>query len=82
MDEKIVVSNSTPLINFSNIGQLEILQVLFGRIVIPEAVWEEVVVKGFHYPPSQLIKDVPWISRKGIISRELYNTALRDNREL
>ncbi|VAX31840.1 hypothetical protein MNBD_NITROSPIRAE02-129 [hydrothermal vent metagenome] len=52
MDETIVVSNSTPLINFSNIGQLEILQVLFGRIVIPEAVWEEIVVKASNYPPS------------------------------
>ena len=73
MDEKTVVSNSTPLINFANIGQLEILQVLFGRIVIPEAVWEEIVVKGSNYPPSQLIKDLRWISRKDITSRELYD---------
>ncbi len=66
----------------SDIGQFEILQVLFGRIVIPEAVREEIVVKGSKYPPSQLIRDAHWISRKDITSRELYNTALRDNREL
>ncbi|MEM3479045.1 MAG: DUF3368 domain-containing protein [Candidatus Bathyarchaeia archaeon] len=40
------VSNSTPLIYLAKVGKLEILRSLFERIFIPEAVFEEAVVKG------------------------------------
>lgn len=38
-----VISNSSPLIVLHNCGQLEILQQLFGQVLIPEAVYQEVV---------------------------------------
>lgn len=38
-----VISNSSPLIVLHNCGQLGILQQLFGRVLIPEAVYQEVV---------------------------------------
>jgi predicted nucleic acid-binding protein len=37
-----VVSNSSPLIALEQIGRLDLLQVLFGEILIPEAVAAEV----------------------------------------
>ncbi len=40
---KKVISNASPLISLSNIKQLEILEKLFQKIVIPEAVYKEVV---------------------------------------
>lgn len=40
-----VIVNSTPLILLSNINQLEILKKLYGRIVIPQAVYNEVTAK-------------------------------------
>jgi len=39
----IVVSNATPLIALAKIDRLDLLQELFGTIVIPQAVYEEVV---------------------------------------
>ena len=36
-----VVSDTSPIIAFSNIGKLHILKALFGRITIPRAVHEE-----------------------------------------
>lgn len=39
----IVVSDTTPLISFMKIGQLDLIQRLFGEIQIPEAVFEELV---------------------------------------
>ena len=36
-----VVSDSSPIIAFSNLGKLHILKELFGRITIPQGVCEE-----------------------------------------
>jgi len=43
---KIVVSNSTPLIYLAKIGRLDIIQKVFERIFIPEAIFEETVIRG------------------------------------
>ena len=40
-----VVVNSTPLIVLCNIGRLDLLQKVYGRIVIPQAVFNEVTEK-------------------------------------
>ena len=37
-----VVSNTTPLIALADIGQLELFHRLYGEILIPEAVFNEV----------------------------------------
>ncbi|MBC7090737.1 MAG: hypothetical protein H5T50_02330 [Nitrososphaeria archaeon] len=42
------VSNSTPLIYFAKIGRLDVLRVVFDKIFIPEAVFEETVIRGKH----------------------------------
>jgi len=42
----MVVSNSSALINLARIGKLELLEDLYGEVCIPEAVWQEAVVKG------------------------------------
>jgi len=41
-----IVSNSSPLIALIRIGQLDLLRQLYSEIIIPEAVWHEVVVEG------------------------------------
>ena len=45
-DMGLVISNSSTLIHLSSIGRLELLREFFGKIVIPQAVWEEVVAEG------------------------------------
>ena len=40
------VSNSTPLIYLDSVGDLDLLQILFGQVFVPEAVYEEVVIPG------------------------------------
>lgn len=42
----IVISNSTPLISLSKINKISLLQELFGKVVIPNAVYDEVTVQG------------------------------------
>ena len=41
-----IVSNASPLIALARIGQLDLLSQLYSEIIIPEAVWHEVVVEG------------------------------------
>ena len=42
----IVVSNTTPLIGLASIQQFDLLQSLFGKIYIPQAVFDEAVTAG------------------------------------
>lgn len=42
----IVVSNTTPLVGLATIQRFDLLNQLFGEIVIPQAVFAEAVVKG------------------------------------
>ena len=43
---KIVVSDSTPLIFLAKVGKLDLLRDVFGKVVIPEAVFDEAVTQG------------------------------------
>ena len=45
MRNRTVVSNSTPIIALLRIGRLGILEELYGEVIIPKAVQEEVTVK-------------------------------------
>ena len=56
-----VVSNSTPLIALSRIGKLDILHILFGSIIIPEAVFHEVVTEGASRPGANEVQNATWI---------------------
>jgi len=58
---RTVVSNSSPLIALATIGRLDLLKSLFGEIAIPQAVYEEVVVKGQGEPGSKKVAEAEWI---------------------
>ena len=58
---KIVVSDSSPLIHLSQIGRLSLLRELFGGLLIPPAVYREVVVEGRGRPGSREVKEASWI---------------------
>jgi hypothetical protein len=58
-----VVSNSGPLINLAKVGQFTLLRDLFQHIMIPPAVFEEVVVRGGGQPGSGETNTAQWITR-------------------
>ncbi len=58
----IVVSDTSPIINLSVIGYLHLLPQLFGTVIIPEQVYEEIVYKGRGEPGSKEIENADWIS--------------------
>jgi predicted nucleic acid-binding protein len=56
-----VVANSSALISLSAIGQLDILRKKYKEVLIPKAVWEEVVVEEEGQLGAQEIKASNWI---------------------
>jgi len=55
----LIISNTTPLINFSSIERLDILYKLFGVIKIPPAVNTELLEKVKIFPKLQLALESP-----------------------
>ncbi len=66
-----VVSNASPLINLARIGQLSLLPRIFERILIPEAVWQEVVVDGDDQPGAKELLQADWVERAEVSNRQL-----------
>jgi len=66
-----IVSNASPLINLARIGQLDLLQLLYGQLTIPEAVWHEVVVEGAGQPGAKPVEAASWIWVQPVTNREL-----------
>ncbi|MBI4614352.1 MAG: DUF3368 domain-containing protein [Planctomycetes bacterium] len=54
-----VVSNTSPLSHLSAIGKLEILREIYGEIVVPPAVAEELADRRQEHPLDVVV--VPWI---------------------
>jgi predicted nucleic acid-binding protein len=42
---RLIVSNTTPVINLAEIGRLDLLEGLLGKVVVPPAVVDELISK-------------------------------------
>lgn len=67
-----VISDSSPLIGLSSIGQLYILKSLWNNIIIPEAVYNEVVILGENKKGSVEVKAAckEWIKVISVRNRQ------------
>ncbi len=74
MTSNLVVSNSSILIHLSRIGKLWLLKEIFGRIVIPKAVYEECTFE--NKAGSKEIKSLEWIEVREIKDQN-FNKVLR-----
>lgn len=75
-----VIVNSTPLIALCNIDRMDLLKSVYGRIVIPQAVFDEVTAKDDS--ACRQIKQRPdWIEVKHISDnsqKQMYRAKLHD----
>ncbi len=55
----IIVSNTTPLSELAKVGQLNLLLELFGRIIIPQEVYNEVTTG--NHPAVAAVQSAEWI---------------------
>jgi uncharacterized protein len=69
----IVISNSSVLIALSSIGKLELLEQRFPEgVIVPDAVWREVVETGQGRRGARKVADAEWISRMQVKNQGLF----------
>lgn len=61
-----IVCDSTTLIGLAKIGNLELLEKIFGEIFVPNAVFVEVVDRGKGRPGTKEVQDARWIRKRSV----------------
>ncbi len=74
----IVVADASPLIALARIGRLELLHTVFGKLLLPEAVWREVVAAGLDKPGAGTVSQSDWIERRSVADTGLVSLLRRD----
>ena len=75
-----VIVNSTPLIALAKSGRLDLLRHLYGRIVIPEAVYREVTEKN-DVVSQEVSQALEWIQIVRVdpnVDRRMYRAKLHE----
>jgi uncharacterized protein len=62
----IVVSDTSPIINLATIGHLDLLHQLYADIVIPSAVYHEIVVAGAGMPGAAEVQTQSWFHQQPV----------------
>jgi predicted nucleic acid-binding protein len=57
----IVVSDTSPILNLARIGRLELLPSLYGQVLIPVAVFDELTNSRRDLPPAINLASLPWL---------------------
>lgn len=68
----IVVSNTSPINNLAGIGQLSLLQQIYGQIVIPNAVYRELT--DIPVAGTIEVKTFEWIEKREVTNSTLVKT--------
>ncbi|MDE7310667.1 MAG: DUF3368 domain-containing protein [Eubacterium sp.] len=58
----IVISDTTPIISLLKANQLELLEKLYGKVLIPEAVYRELTNNPYYEKEAQIIKMTKFLS--------------------
>lgn len=70
MLNRIVILNSTPIIALSSVRKLELLKKLYGKVYIPEAVYNEVIIKQESKAKNDLMQADDWIITKKVTNQD------------
>jgi predicted nucleic acid-binding protein len=57
----LIVSNTSPISNLAKVGQLSLIEALYGRILIPRAVYEELLDERAGETVIAAVKSSTWI---------------------
>ena len=66
-----IVVNSTPLISLALLDQLDLLKMIFGEVIVPCAVYDEVVTRGADKTGYKNLSAVQWFCIEEVINQAL-----------
>ena len=67
----IVVSDTSAINNLAAIGALDLLQALYGTVIIPEAVYAELTDPDFPVAGSKEVQSLDWIQVRAVTERTM-----------
>lgn len=70
----IVVSNTSPIFYLSTIGRLDLLHQLYGEIMIPAAVYDEITHVGNTDTNARSVPTLSWVKTQPAIDQAFVNT--------
>lgn len=68
----IVVSNTSPITSLSAIGYVNLLHDIYGTIIIPSAVYEEMTHVGYAVLGTIEVTTLSWIEKRTLENRSLF----------
>lgn len=82
INKMVVVSDTTPIITLIKIGQLNLLKQIFGKVIIPNAVYQE-LIQNQNYPEEvACIQKAEFIEVYNVNNREAVDSACRINTDI
>lgn len=73
----IVVSDATPIISFLKINRLDILNKLFGEVLLPEAVYEELTSNSAFQEEAERVKTCEFFKKVSVSNSETVDMLMR-----
>ncbi len=71
--ERPVVVDATPIVALAGLGHLDLLQRLYGEVLVPSAVWEELTRGGLRPGGSEDLAAAPWIKARALAQPDQVN---------
>ena len=65
----LIVADAGPFMSFARADRLGLLRDVVGTLIIPEAVYEEIVVRGAGKPGADDVRQASWITRETVTDR-------------
>ncbi|MTJ10017.1 MULTISPECIES: DUF3368 domain-containing protein [unclassified Anabaena] len=66
----IVVSNTSPISSLAKINQLSLLEYIYGQVIIPQAVYNELTDIRAGEKVNNALKNANWIEIKSVINKQ------------
>lgn len=74
----IIVSDTSPISNLILADHIHLLPQLFGTIIIPETVYQELLANGISHPVTETIQVVDWLEVRSVTNQQQVEVLERD----
>ena len=66
-----MVADSSPVLSFARANRFDLLRQVVDELIIPEAVYDDIVIRGMGKPGAEEVVQASWIHRRSVQDRTL-----------